>query len=478
MSDKRNIDRLFQEKFKDFEASPSKDLWNTIEAQLETKKKDRKVIPFWWKFGGIAAGLAILFSIGYNLIDNDTSTNSIEVTNSIKENSNPSFSNPENKDEAVVEANPNKNQINTSSNPKKDKSATITSASTVSSKQRNTDTATKINSKAYSESSKQKNYESLANNKKGGLSIAQNESNNPLDKNNKIGVQQDNSLTNRSTLLNSLKEEEEVVAAKNSRDGKISIFDAIEKEKELAVNKKPNKWSLNPTVAPVYYSTLSGGSPIHSQFDGNNKSGNINMSYGLNLAYQINDKLSVRSGVNKVAMGYNTNNVEFSPSSFNAEVITNVAFSNESSRLMVSNDLNKGTLATIAETPAESNIIYDGAMNQQLGYIEVPLELKYRILDDKFGINLIGGMSSLFLTHNNITLETIDGLKTRMGEATNLNSTNFSTNFGIGFDYNFSDRFLINMEPMFKYQLNTFSSGNNGFKPYTLGVYTGFSFRF
>jgi len=31
---------------------------------------------------------------------------------------------------------------------------------------------------------------------------------------------------------------------------------------------------------------------------------------------------------------------------------------------------------------------------------------------------------------------------------------------------------------MFKYQLNTFSKNDGGFKPYYLGVYTGLNFRF
>ena len=38
------------------------------------------------------------------------------------------------------------------------------------------------------------------------------------------------------------------------------------------------------------------------------------MSYGINVAYQLNDRLSIRSGVNKVDFGYSTQGIEFTSS--------------------------------------------------------------------------------------------------------------------------------------------------------------------
>ena len=62
MNEKKNIDRLFQERFKDFEAIPNDKVWNKIHDALHEKKK-KKVIPFWWKISGIAAGLILAFLI-------------------------------------------------------------------------------------------------------------------------------------------------------------------------------------------------------------------------------------------------------------------------------------------------------------------------------------------------------------------------------------------------------------------------------
>ena len=63
MNEKKNIDRLFQEKFKDFEATPSPSIWHAISKELLTNKKRKKAIPIWWKFTGVAASLLLLFSI-------------------------------------------------------------------------------------------------------------------------------------------------------------------------------------------------------------------------------------------------------------------------------------------------------------------------------------------------------------------------------------------------------------------------------
>jgi len=62
MNENKNIERLFQEKFKDFEVIPDEHIWDNIETQLDEKKK-RRIIPFWWRLSGVAAALLIGFLI-------------------------------------------------------------------------------------------------------------------------------------------------------------------------------------------------------------------------------------------------------------------------------------------------------------------------------------------------------------------------------------------------------------------------------
>ena len=66
MSERKNINKLFQENFENFEVIPDEIVWKNIEMKLNEKKK-RRVVPFWWKLSGIAATLLIGFFV---FIDN------------------------------------------------------------------------------------------------------------------------------------------------------------------------------------------------------------------------------------------------------------------------------------------------------------------------------------------------------------------------------------------------------------------------
>jgi hypothetical protein len=118
-----------------------------------------------------------------------------------------------------------------------------------------------------------------------------------------------------------------------------------------------------------------------------------------------------------------------------------------------------------------------GALRQNLSYIEMPLEMSYTLVDAKFGIELIGGMSTLFLNDNSISL-VANGMEMNVGKANNLNNIHFSSNIGFGLKYRFLNNFNANFQPMFKYQINSFSENSSGFKPYFIGLYSGISFSF
>jgi hypothetical protein len=128
-------------------------------------------------------------------------------------------------------------------------------------------------------------------------------------------------------------------------------------------------------------------------------------------------------------------------------------------------------------SPELFNPKISGQLEQRFGFLEVPLELEYRIMDKKFGVNVIGGFSTFFLNDNELYAE-VNGTSTLIGTANNINSTSFSANFGLGMDYSLSKQWKINLEPMFKYQINTFSNTSGDFRPFFVGVYSGLSFKF
>ena len=254
-----------------------------------------------------------------------------------------------------------------------------------------------------------------------------------------------------------------------------------EKAEEKALARSDaGKWNIRPQVAPVFYNSLSEGSPISADFAGNTKSFDNDLSFGLSVDYAITDRLSIRSAINKVNLSYATNDVTFHASM--NQVTSNIDSARNANIVVQS----MGISSNPNPDPVEASFIIDqkptqtfnGSMLQRTGYIEVPLEMSYAVLDKKFGINVIGGVSTLFLNENNVSVVSAQGYSAEVGKAQNLNNVHFSTNVGVGFKYRFWKSFEANFEPMFKYQMNAYSRDAGNFKPYFIGLYSGISFRF
>lgn len=253
-----------------------------------------------------------------------------------------------------------------------------------------------------------------------------------------------------------------------------------EKEKEKALAQSgAGKWNIRPQIAPVFYNSLSEGSPINTDFAANNKSYDNDLSLGLSVNYAITDRLTIRSAVNRVNLSYSTNDITFHASMNQATV--NVESARTSANIVV-----ESMAMPVDPNPDEVSFIIDqkptqtfnGSMIQRTGYIEVPLEMSYALLNKKFGINIIGGMSTLFLNENNVSVVSQQGYSADVGKAKNLNDIHFSTNVGVGFRYRFWKAFEANFEPMFKYQMNAYSRDAGNFRPYFIGLYSGISFSF
>ena len=489
-----NIDKLYQKQLKDFSEIPDERVWKSISASLDKKDKSKRVIPIWWKMGGVAALLLLSLLIFNQLSDRET--NEIITDIDIPEK------NPENKNNIINIETPEDLEITdplteTSVGSKEDKFFNNSKNKAVSE-----GIASEDNTILPGESSKtlQENQLVSSANKtveKDNISITEksnetqkrqeqglltaNNINKVADKNeNNLGIISE--VPAPKTNDDSLAENIEIKEKKSiESDNKKSIFDEIKKSEDLAVVEESNseKWEVGPSIGPVYFNSFGTGSPIHSNFVPNSKTGNVNLSYGIGVAYKVGKRIKIRSGLNKVDYSYNTNDISFSASltaSTNAQ-IDNINYVPTSQNLVVRNLQESNLLQRTSNIEiAAPNPAREGTMVQDFGYLELPLELNYAIIDKKFGFDVIGGISSLFLVNNAVILESGVG-EMEMGEANNLNSVNLSTNIGLGFNYNFTSKIQLSLEPMFKYQLNTFSQTAGTFQPFSVGVFTGLSFK-
>lgn len=552
MKDNKNIERLFQEKFKDFEALPPQESWNIIADRLKEKKKKRRIVPIWFQLSGVAASILLVGGLIWNFTaQNETEQlpvfeNTIvngKETNNNEINSKTEFTTDESLvyDTKLNNNNSNKNSLDSDQlNNNKSKiykenllnkqnkinSGKTNTIITYNELEKNTDSNYNRKKKSNNNFKQQRfakeNSEIVvvSNGKKSttkrkakyksnksnvgfeneistDLIVADKSSKEQQIMKNDIDAFFEKTTTNKTLVTNndsisSVTNNTNVLASTEiiSKDSTLiaevlketNPLEELLKEKEAGKNEdekeeKRSKWAISTNASPVYFNSLAEGSSIDEQFNSNSKNYSTTLSIGLAGSYAINNKLSLKTGVNSINLSYNTNDVLFE--SRMREVDNNIPAISRNAN--ASNMIFSSKNSTVNELSADvENIIIEnnvGALKQNISYIEVPLELSYKLIDKKFGVEIIGGMSTLFLNQNNISLMA-NGLEMEVGRANNLNNIHFSSNVGLGFKYSFWKSFNANFQPMFKYQINTFNQNSSNFKPYFIGLYSGISFSF
>ena len=507
MKNKKHIDQLFKDRFKDFEASPSPEVWGSIQTSLESRKKNRKIIPLFWKVGGVAALLALLFTIG-NSIYNTSKVDSSVVTNdetteqgdSMKQRSPLIQENHLNNIEVASEE-----EILIVDGESVENSSEKRVPSDVTKKliQKEAHYNTKSEAVSANTSEKKSNRTNNLIKPEGPIVEKHNEAFSVASEEEKssdkihkevVAPSNNNEVLIKKELPVSKTTKTEV-SATETRNGsdfiepieKQSILDAIieqntiKSEEAIAREKKNTgkRWEVSPNFAPVYYSSLSEGSSIDPTFSDNSQNAGVNFSYGVQVSYAVSERLTVRTGVSNVDLSYSTRGIEIGTGPLSAG-LSSVNYEGRQDVLTV---LDEGTIAAQNSANGGFGNITEKSTNgpaelvQNISYYEFPLELKYAVIKTKFGVNVIGGVSTMFLGNNDISVGAGDFSST-LGEANNLSTISFTTNIGLGIDYKASKKITFNVEPMFKYQLNPYSDSSVEFQPYYIGVYTGLSYRF
>ncbi|APZ45778.1 hypothetical protein BW723_05465 [Polaribacter reichenbachii] len=428
--DHKNIDKLFQEQLKNLEVSPNKSTWNNIENKL--KKKKRKVFPFWW-FSGAAASVLIL-GILFNPFSKDENQNINDsfnetITTIPKENS----TILKEKDTLILNKTL-KNDVLISKTKKR--------------------THINKNTQNLAEIKQNKN---VINNRKPVKPLQF--SYNSFDDNFKI------SQKNSALFLSNIN-------TNKKRFKKLNIQDFNVEKKDLSTKKiKTKNWYLAPVFAVLQSNSFTNTSPINENL-ANSTKGKNTYSYGVQIAYKINKKWTIQSGIHLQEMSYANNRISISVSEQSSATTTE--FTNgETFSFDGSNNFN-ALLSSDFTTTSKTTF---GNLTQNYGYLEIPVEVKYNLsTNDKFETQIVTGFSSLFLNKNSVNLNTETISKTL--EANNLNNINFSGNLGLDFNYLFDKNWSLNINPMLKMQLNTFNKNSNGFAPFNLGFYTGIQYNF
>jgi|TARA_B110000037_G_scaffold58046_1_gene70831 hypothetical protein len=515
MKPNKKIDRLFQEKLKDLEVSPPDIVWENIEAHLD-KKRGKRLIPLWWRMAGAAAILLSIATGGFYLLN--TPSISIPVDNTITNTPIDSVQGFNEKvlpiiiplpiENIIVDSKKTTNeQLN--SNPtiikKSPLSETITSSeipydldnviNKTSTTENNTikhELLTNNSNQTKTNSTKNTNAEKkefqFAQSKNTFLHKDKNEigitdpfNTNPIDliQQNQKNIDWTLAPTTKKTEESKLTSLNTTIASINEESSSLETANTLKDSEDHLPEKTTEshkKWSVASIIAPVLYNSFnSKGSPMGAQFESNPKEGSNSIAYGVKVGYKINNKFSIQGGLSLMAVGFSVNEVYMNPTGLtNIAKLSNVNY-NSSSRVL--NVIASDEFSQIQTPETSVSTPLKGSLNQEYGYVEVPLELKYNLIDGRFRAHLITGFSTLILNSNEVYVENSE-FSSDLGEANNLNNINFSGNFGFDFDYSLNENLYINVAPIFKIYTNTFSQDAGNFEPYTIGLYTGLNYRF
>lgn len=246
-----------------------------------------------------------------------------------------------------------------------------------------------------------------------------------------------NKTTGFTEKRDSLPVADSIVVKKIQPKKKEIVVKSIKKDSVPAI--KPGTFGIFGYGSPTLSYTVGKNSVLDSRLDNNKKSTDVTFSYGAYLCYTGGGKLSTRIGYARTNLNFETGNVPI-----NAPDYQNISYTGGYSNAVIYNQSNQSESMTLI---------------QDISYTEIPLELKYRLIDKKIGVNAIGGFSYLFLGGNKVSAVTANGYEYEIGRTKNLMDSSFGLNFGLGLDYKIWKKVRFNFEPMVKYNLKSYHSG-------------------
>jgi hypothetical protein len=260
-----------------------------------------------------------------------------------------------------------------------------------------------------------------------------------------------------------------------------------------------SKWTIGGQLAPLYsYRNVSSDyldSYVKDQIN-SKESGVITYAVGLNVAMSPGKRLSVQSGLYYSKYGQQTDAVniyeiretgwDYSASESTTNVMISQSIgtvSNNNEDLLKFNqsinddEKNRAEISYFAEQTA-TDVDVDASATQYFEYLEIPLIIKYKIIDRKIDLNVLGGISTHFLIGNEIYLD-YNNMYDKFPENVNINNMNYSGSLGIGIEYPILSKLMLNVEPRFKYYLNSIvKNPSYNIHPYSFGIFTGVNYLF
>jgi hypothetical protein len=214
-------------------------------------------------------------------------------------------------------------------------------------------------------------------------------------------------------------------------------------------------------------------------------------STGLTFGYKISPRLTIQSGIGLSSVGQTISDIDvfaglsdfyavkgaylYSVETASGTILagnTDLYLTDNANRVSTTIPGNMSDPSKYDLTQVSNNI------HQVFRYLELPLIIRYKVIDQKVGLNFSGGLSYGYLVENFAYAN--DGANMiPVGHTEGVNIHSISSQLGLGMEYNISTNISFNLEPVFKYYVTPVSSlSGTLYKPYSVGFFSGVFFKF
>jgi hypothetical protein len=259
---------------------------------------------------------------------------------------------------------------------------------------------------------------------------------------------------------------------------------------EPASGKAAQRFIIGASLSPAMGFSRSGQDTRLAELISSEKSRPA-YSTGVSVGYRISDRLTIQSGIGLASIGQTISDVAvYAGLSDYYSVKSNYLYSVETASGLIlagNTDLyltdSKDRVGTLIQgnmaDPSKYPLTQVGSdIRQVFRYLELPVMVRYKLIDKRVGLNLSGGMAYGFLVDN--AAYTGEGSDiVRVGYTEGMNTFNLSSQLGLGMEYNISRKITFNLEPVFRYYVTPLSDISGAlYKPYSVGFSSGFFFKF
>lgn len=261
--------------------------------------------------------------------------------------------------------------------------------------------------------------------------------------------------------------------------------------------KAAKAWDLGAMISPVYAINQSSYDAVYASnmtHPGSTKA--MQLGGGVSVGYSTGKRWSIQSGLHYNQLGQSSSNspsresmnfvsdaLDKSYLNTGVQVEKGIMQINASAGVVELDHLPDGTSLSVSPEssfsgPSREVMLTSANFDQQFEYVEIPLLVRYLVIDKIIDVQFLGGLNTGFLIGNNTYMEDGSG-QNRIGSTKDMSRISYSTSIGLGLAYGLTEKLQLRIEPQLKYYLGSLSDNPSvNFKPYTIGVHTGLSYRF